>query len=329
MRELKDALTLVERARNKRAWEPRKEMTFATTFPEFTHFRSLNRFLTLCAVDVGFTDGNEKAAITALLDSFRVCDAACVSGTLIGVLVSRAGQAMSLRAIEKHVSRFSLLDCKTIAGYVDDQLKKRDDFTRALGGETNAVNRAIESMFKDLDSDDYLPEDLRKRLADVPASLRGITIANAKTLYAERIKAPKERFEKGEKEWATYLDSRPPDEESNVTAQSPIEYQVVEMFIPALDQVLSAALLRRVQMRLLRAAMAVMTYRWTYGKLPPKLDGIAPDEVLRDPITGANFRYRVRDEYFELIGTGSREHGEIRLLYRRTATNQGGPPPPY
>lgn len=313
---LKSILRILEIARSKKSWDPRKFLGFETLYPEYTHFRELGRFLNLVVVDAEFSIGNGRAATQAILDGFRVGEICETGGTLIGVLVSKACQAVSMRSVEKNLARFSIPDCKAIENYATENLKQPSSFGAAVKSEKDVMMRFLDNLFTDGETAQTIGDSLTEELKKVPESQRGQIIADAKREYNAAAAEVVGLFDKTERDWAIFVDARASRQSSEAPTQPTLSSLISGSLTPSYDQVISASLLRRIQVRLLRAAMVVMQYRWTNDKLPERLAGIANDEIIRDPITGGLLQYRPKGNSFELIGTGARAMGEIRLLYR-------------
>jgi len=322
---LKEMFRLIESARNKKVWDPRPSITIDTVFPEFSAFRRLAQFSNQVVVDTEFALGNGAAATQAILDGFRIGDAGERSQTLIGSLIARAVQAISLRSISLNLDRFSIADCRLIDSYVAEKLAREDTAVAAIASERKAMLKVIDDMFEHQE-EGFFPPDLRAKINAVPVGQRPGIISLTKELYEERADKMESIFSGDERKWASYLDTKN-EPEQEVTSQEALPHQVAALLTPVLDQMLNAVLLRRLQLRLVRPIMAVLVYRWEHDSLPEKLSDAAELRVVTDPITGSPYQYRKRKPQFEVLGLGTRAMGEIRILQQMAAGSSAPPPP--
>lgn len=327
----KDVFPLLETARKKGIWDPRTKVDTETFFPEFAGFRDVVKFLSVIACEVHFAEGNFHAATQDLLDSFRIADACATSPTLIGALVYRANQAIALRALEKHLVRFSLPDCLAIDQYAKVALTQPDMFARSIRAEAETVNGFVDTVFsgKATESLDYLDSDFLNEISKLGATQRLGYAEQTKSILRKRYGELIEILSKDERTMAKFLNDKKADEGDETTdAQKPIPERAADQFAFVDSQIVQVALLQKVQMRLLRAAMAILQFRWQNDRLPTRLTDAGEAAIVNDAITGQPFTYRNRGQSFELTGKGSQSMGEIKLYYRRPAPGGNEPPPP-
>ncbi|MEQ1934386.1 MAG: hypothetical protein ABL962_11000, partial [Fimbriimonadaceae bacterium] len=94
------------------------------------------------------------------------------------------------------------------------------------------------------------------------------------------------------------------------------------------SRMVQTALIQQTQLRLLRASCAVVKYRWMNEVYPSTLKAAASTEIITDLVTGLPYRYRVIGSDFEILATGSKKTGDIKLRWRGPVTESGDPPPP-
>lgn len=327
----KDVFPLLEAARKKGIWDPRTNLDTVTFFPEFAGFKDVVKFLSVIACEVHFADGNFHAATQDLLDSFRIADACATSPTLTGALAYRANQAIALRALEKHMVRFSLPDCLAIDDYAKGALTQPDMFARSIRAEAETVNGYVDTVFGGKASEflEYLGSEILKEIDKLSATQRLGYAEQTKSILRRRYSVLIEILSKDERTLAQFLNEKGPDEgDENADAQKPIPERVADQFAFVDTPIIQVALLQKVQMRLLRAAMAILQFRWQNDRLPLRLTDAGEPAIVNDAITGQPFTYRNRGQSFELTGKGSQSMGEIKLYYRRLAPGGNEPPPP-
>jgi hypothetical protein len=348
LEKFRDVFPIFEAARKKEVYDPRTGYNMNTLFPEYAYFKVVDRFLLNCAVEVAYADGQPAQAMEHYIDAFRLADTSACSPIYIGALVSKALISMNLSSLEKSLVRVSLRDCDRMTTYADEWLTRPDPFLRSAQGEQASSMDFIDDLFgaqswlkQDQDSgsktatsgkDD--PVDifalLAQKINTLSADKRAIYRQQTRDLLAKKSGDVIDSFKGKEKDWAAYLDSHstpPPPQE--LDEQSPIPDLVVDSIMPMSDQLMSVALLERIQIRLMRATGYVMRYRWNYGRLPSRILDAGSLEVMTDPVTGQPFGYKVMGEGFELSAQGAKSMGKITLGYRRPpSSGSGGEAPP-
>ncbi len=332
MTALKDVFPLLEAARKKGSWDPRTRLGTDTIFPEFAVFKDIVKFLSIVACETHFAEGNFHAATQDLLDSFRIADACATSPTLIGALVYRGNQAIALRALEKHMVRFSLPDCLAIDQYAKETLARPDMFARAIRAEGETVSGFVDTIFggkADAETLEYLDSGLIKEIEKLGASQRLGYAEQTKNILRKRYGELIDILSKDERTMSLFLnEQKSEDVDQAAEDQKPIPERAADQFGFVDLQIVQFALLQKVQMRLLRTAMAILQFRWQNDRLPLRLTDAGEPAIVNDAITGQPFTYRNRGQSFELSGKGSQSMGEIKLYYRRPVQGGNEPPPP-
>lgn len=328
--EFKPVLVLVESARNKRIWDPRPLTKQPDGHPPDPGLRSLASFLTTFACDYEMADGNRRAATRALADAMRAAEAAYASEGLLGAYTGYLIQKQVSDRVHLHLARLTVPDCEALLKVTEEHLAMRP-FEAAWKFSIADTQRSIESVFRDPKKEDFEDSeaDFSDLLAATPAE-RARLKTETQNLFRRKVEELGVPAVFGPKELSDYIDANPrrdlaTDPRIN---ERPIPERFLEINMVGPDLCLEIAAIREIQLRLLRATLTVARYRWHFDRFPSKLTDAGAANVVTDPVTGLPYRYRIKDQDFELIAAGPKAKGEITLSTEWKWTPPKGMAPP-
>lgn len=342
MHEFRAVFPLVEAARKKAVRDPRDPATLDqdTLFPEYSYFRTIAKFLTLVAVDVDQADGRPIIATNHIVDCFRISEALTTSPTLIAALVGRTVHAVALASIERNLARLTLPECEALDRYAGWFLSQESALGKSVRADSRWILTFVDKLFqldpKTIDpKNGMVPESLLTAIQKVPVTARPGYAAKVKAKLEAQVKEVVDLLAKDERAWVAYLDQkelpRPGDagQERFLDANhdAPLEDRVVDTIGGSYEMVVQPLFMQQTQMRLLRVCCAVIQFKWMNGVYPASLKQAGPAEMMTDRVTGQPYRYRITGSDFEVIAQGSKSLGDIKLRWRKAATESGTPPP--
>ncbi len=341
MRQFREVFPLLEAARKKGVRDPRNPATLDqdTLFPEYSEFKTLVKFLSLVAVDVDQADGRPIIATGHLMDCFRISDALATSPTLIAALVGKAVHALAFLSVEKNLSRLTLPECDALDRYAASFLSQESPLAKSVRADSRWVLTFVDKLFqldpKTIDPESgMVPASLLAAIKKVPASTLPGYAAKVKAKLEAQVNEVEELLAKDERAWVAYLDERASfgadvrkNEFIDGDPEAPLEDRVVNTVGPVYEPIVQVSLMQQTQMRLLRVCCAVINYKWQNGSYPASLKQAGPAEMMTDRVTGQPYRYRITGSDFEVIAQGSKSLGDIKLRWRKAATESGNPPP--
>jgi hypothetical protein len=319
------ALAYLENARNKPLFDPRKGMPFnpEETPPELAVMKTTAKFCTMMA-DWNYAQGRPLAAGQNTMDVFRMSQMLKTSPLMINALVSRAITALGLASVERHLPHMSYPEAVNLGNYAKEQIGKPSPFVAALGTEKSTTLQQL--------------GDLRNGKATAGNAVQEAVLALSPGERKTVIDTAQERavrnydqviavLAKDELEWVGFLNKMSKPGSEDQPSDVPLDQQLAESGLPT-NSVLEVAVMERVQLRLLRAAMAIVQYRWVNDLFPDALKDVGSDELFVDCVLKVPMKYRNLGTEFELSATGPPRLGELRLRFRRAAGFDGPPPPP-
>lgn len=314
---MRGPIELIRRGNTKAVFDPRKEITSGTAFPEFAGFKSLAHGISMTA-HAQFADGSSAAATDTLLAGMQMADK-YGRFTLISGLVGIASTAIVLRAFDEHQGLLSAKDwakveaeCTAIlnspnavvqvfqyeARYTEHMLLKElaqtDDLTELLavyGEEATAEERELISNWKRM-----TPAQRGQLCTRVVGVLR--------PHYAEL----QRRLAGPESGWEMPAAPEP----------GGLEGMIIDTFLPVHQSAADAFARIRTQVRLLRLHAAVRQYWFEHRQLPQSFAKLKYRETARDPLTGSEFVMEPSaGGSYRLYSRGNSRLGEIELTYKR------------
>lgn len=324
----REVKTLVANARSKKIWDPRPPDK-RSKYPRFSTFTGLGQFLTKFVAETEIADGNWNLATRAYLDTFLIGDAAETTQMLGQALVATLNQMKVYDTAARHLSRLSLPDCDALDKELSKQLAAPNPFEIATATGTDLTLARIDEALGNPKKEEMaeLGSIGTDFMAASPAQ-RAIYIEQAKTLYRKAVADSIAPLKLNLKELAEYLDAHPKQAQTRdpEADQYPIPRRLLDLIVPVNDPILASALTRGVKLRLFRAALMIVRYRWHFDKLPAKLEDVGAPAILTDPVTESFYTYRIKDQEFEIIAKGSKAMGDVKLAYSIPSSTVKAPP---
>lgn len=309
--------SLVLEGSRKPAFDPRQQISEDTLFYELRHLKNVVRFL--CAqARVQFADGESTNGTQTLTAALKLSDSLKRSRVLIGNLVGVANQSIALAEFDACMTRMSIADLKSVEQTCDDLLQS-PGLRMSLAGEAEYVLGRFQRIAQapqlwgdfldELDMEDV--QELNRLKAATPDQIR-TACDRAMTVSRVVHKRMSDLLDSDEAEWpakAAELD-QPVETEANPFVQVLLSQLGIH------HQVLRTEFKQRIQLRLLKAHMAVQRFALERGQLPTDLTQLGDEALTRDPATGKPFKYIVTKKVYELYSHGGFDIGRIDLTYK-------------
>lgn len=308
---------LIRRGNSKAVFDPRREITSATAFPEFSGFKLLANALAMTA-HAQFADGSSAAATDTLLLGLEMADK-YGRFTLISGLVGIAHTAILLRSFDDHLSMLSAKDWAKVEGFctsilnspnsvmqvfqyearytesmLKNELAKADDISELIaidGDEISAEQRAILATWK------RMTLSQRSELCD-----RLIAMLRPHNAEIQRRLAGPERG------WEMPALPKP----------GGLEELLIDSLVPVYQAAADAFARIRTQFRLLRLHAAIRQYWFEHMQLPQSFAKLKYREYAMDPLASSEFVLEPgTGNGYRLYSKGNSRLGQIELLYRR------------
>lgn len=316
------SIELVRRGNSKAVSDPRKEITSATAFPEFTDFKLMAHGLAMTS-HAQFGDGSSSAATDTLLIGLEMADK-YGRFTLISGLVGIAHTAILLRSFEDHLNMLSAKDWAKV-----------EALCTSILNSPNAVVQVFQ--FEALHTERMLINELAK--AD---DISGLVAIDGEEMSAEQrgILARWKRMTPAQRsDFCTRLAGllRPHNAEIQRRLAGPengwempalpkpggLEELIIDSLSPVYQSAADAFARNRTQLRLLRLHAAIRQYWFEHMQLPQSFAKLKYREYAMDPLAGSEFVLEPtsRNNY-RLYSKGNSRLGEIELVYRRRIEGQ-------
>lgn len=315
--EFKSSADLLDAARSKNIWDPRPESSRSSKVVSVAGLMAVARFSVDFRAEVEFADGRPHAATACLRDAMRSSEAATSIGDVSGFLSAVVNNRLVFEAVSKHLPHLSLPDCLALEAAIDPMLDGRPSLLAGMQREIRAKAVALDLIRRMPRAE--LDENGLGFLAGLAEPELARYISEAKDLHRRQMSDLAAPLVMTLPDLAAFVDNQKPLERPDAQSleQMPIPVRILaQISVDSLGSVPSAALVQEVQIGLLKAALAVNRFRWTYDQLPPKLTAAGPPEVMTDPLSGQLFRFKILDGEFELSSVGSRVTGPISLSHR-------------
>lgn len=318
---------LLHQAWRKKIWDPRPPAS-RFKYPGYPHFARLGTYLTSVVTEVEMADGNWHRATQAMVDALQVAETAEAMESHAGALYSYALQAMVLRSVSSNLSRIAVTDCLTLNEAVRRMIKARP-YERAAERHLEVTLSSFQTALRD-QTPGAMDEFGKAGAAFSAASpaQRAIYADQAAELIRKAFAESASVMRLGIKEMAQYIDEHPraitpSDREQD---QYPIPVRLAAMVAPGPAN-LEYAFLRDQQLRVLRATLELTRYRWHFDALPTSPVDLFGTDIMIDPVTGKPYRIRVIEGGFEVIGSGPKSIGDVKLNTIFTPPMPFNPPP--
>ncbi|MBV6458982.1 MAG: hypothetical protein HONBIEJF_02121 [Fimbriimonadaceae bacterium] len=323
----RDCLELLRRGAAKPTFDPRLDsLDFNTEFGDFSLLRDLAR-ISLMAAAVESAHGRQRQAVDQIVLALVVGDSIRKTA-MIGQLVANAIYQQAFAEIEKRQAGFGLGEWQRMQEWAQAKIASNDEIMEVLKTEFGVLER---HMF---DPNESAKDFLRKiydggldESSEPPEFVKSLSESAAATVRANA----RRRLQEAAREWvdhlsgdeASWLKNMPQPRGLNIEAdkvktRQELEEVVLATMQPVHEQILISHARMRTQVRLLSLNAKIQRFRLHHDKLPAALAGVAEEEELDDPHSGAPFVYELREDgTFRLYSKGFRNTGEIEFRYRR------------
>ncbi len=312
---VRQARALIDAAMLKPMRPPVRELTAATTFPEFAGFRDCARLLS-AEMHLLFAEGRTAAALVSFSQGLRL-GSAPKAEVLIGGLVGVAIDAILLARLMRHLEQCTPRDCDRIQATLREHIEAdKGNAEKSIAAEIRFLENMLPTLentniesFKELFSDNDDPN-----LAQIQSQFLAI----------QRDPAAKKRFvtafmsgAQAQQQWAqAYLENPyvlPPEPK---LPEGTLEGALLSAITPTYPGAVERFIQDRIQCQLLYCQTAIRKYKWQWEKLPENLDALKLAEWALDPYTRQPFRYEKKGETYELFSVGPLgENGQRVPIY--------------
>jgi hypothetical protein len=320
--------SLVEAGNAKPIFDPRRNYSLETLFPEYAHFKMLVRIAT-ARVEVQLADGDGSGAVRTLTHAYTFADR-IGSFTLIGRLVSIACSSILNAALEQWLPLLPERGVDRLTQAIGACLAGEPGLIRVMEQERVIMREAARAIAENPDmsmmlmvfDDEKDPAGLAKehatirRLRSATPTQRTQILDAAFQVASRRLDQVVRQLRQPESQWFNQVGGP-------VAGDRDVE-TIAGSLHPFSDGAVSAEAKYRTQLRLARAALRIHAYRWRTGKLPAKAEEVIASEEWLDPLAGSVLRYEpLAAGGFRVYSVGNAQTGEIALRWRRPQTVSG------
>jgi hypothetical protein len=326
---------LIQAGNGKRAWNPHAP---GSDQPELGPFKAINK-ITDHACYALFADGKSSKALDLLLDGLTFSRRIRCGGT-VTELVGIASQSIVLSRFERSLSFLSQRDAARTIAYVSAAMKEPFGYAAMLGRQHEFALLSLSRMTTDpvgwlqtmkgsVDPyEDVTLMNLRS-IAQQPAAERQAAIAGFTKVVDDSYRWQVASLQQPESKWVSSIQVGSPD--ANEPGAGDDIAKLLGMNLRAsYDQLVSAVVRSRTQLRLLGLHARIIDFRWKNNRLPVNLREAAPEDECFDPAANDEFQYVPSGSSYELYSKGFGLIGRIDLRYRslRGPDSPDGPIPP-
>ena len=304
---VRQARALIDAAMLKPLSSPIRELTIATTFPEFAGFRDCARLLS-AEMHVLFSEGRTAAALVSFSQGMRL-GTAPKAIVLIGGLVGIAIDAILLARIKIHLEQLTPRDCDRVQATLREHVEAdRGNAEKALAAEMRFVESMLpylETSLKETVEGALMADEEDSALANVRMQAEAIDsdpIAKKRVIAAflQGAKAHQARAQ-------AYLINPQVLSPEPKLSEGTLEGALVNSLTPVYTRAVEKFVQDRIQCQLLYCHTAIRKYKWEWEKLPDSLDAMKLADWALDPYTRQAFRYEKKGESYELFSVGPRD----------------------
>ncbi len=310
------ALWLLRAALNKPVFGPRQKLTYSTTLPELSQFRSLARLLANQQY-VLLADGKVPEAIGNARLAIRFANQV-QQDTLIHGLVGLAICRLALTPLAEHLDQLSARDCEAVYRLALEWLSLPNPQERIFAGDSRwtqeglaevgeeVKRKGVAALAATFSGDDAESRQLMQVFPTEPAAIDRL-VAEARVRiddYYQRV--------------AREL-KRPPWERAfpALAPGNDLASRLANMLIPSYENVDVAYTREMARMRLLACEVAIRRYRWEHNRLPAELSVLRLGDLTVDPFTGRPLEYAANGNRFTLSSVGALSQGSPNAVNGR------------
>ncbi|WP_395088408.1 hypothetical protein [Armatimonas sp.] len=300
---VRQARALIDAAMLKPILSPVRELTAATTFPEFAGFRDCARLLN-AEMHLLFAEGRTAAALVSFSQGLRL-GSAPKGEILIGGLVGVAIDAIVLARVMRHLEQCTPRDCDRIQATLREHVERdQGNAEKAIASEMRFVESILPTLeksgaevFSELfsDEDDPALAHLQRQIAALQRDS-----AEKKRVFSAFVRGAQANLDRA----LTYLsapNTLPPEPK---LPEGSLEAALVNALTPTFPTAVEQFVQDRINWQLLYCHAAIRKYKWEWEKLPENLEVLKLGEWALDPYTRQPFRYEMKDKIYELSSAG-------------------------
>ena len=330
---VRQARGLMDAAMLKPISPPPRELSFFTTFPEFSGFRDCARLLNT-EMHVLFSEGRTAAALVSFSQGLRL-GSAPKSQVLIGGLVGIAIDAILLKRVMLHLEQLTPRDCDRIQVTLREHVERdKGSALASLSAEAKTFEAAMELGRKNL------AEFLEGLFTEpTPDSETGALPSAEEVVAYQRTRKQIDALKDNPAGQARILDNVISANKARVQAEltylaaphsSPtipegpkgeLEQGIFDTLTPMYRSASNRFIQDRIQFQLLYCHAAIRKFKWEWEKLPESLEALKLAEWAFDPYTRQPFRYEKKGESYELFSVGpvgeDGKRGPVHLPWRK------------
>lgn len=327
------ALELLNIGNRKPIIDPRRNKSWDTRFPEYGQMRALAR-LCVTGAYVAFADGRPATGTQYLMDALALGDR-IGRGIFLARLVGIAIQGIAIQGLETYLPLMSAKDAQKVGEFVPSLVPVRPLAEDCLRFEFDFLMRSVPTILNMLESADGLDPYTESKSEISARELLQKLSQSDKAKLGEKLVATILRqrdmhlaiFRRPESEWDTALQfSGEVSQEPVITNVTDLEEFLSAMMLPAFSQLGRSEIVNRTQLRLVRLAALVQSFKWENDRLPKSLAEAVEASDIVDPVSRGQFQYEVSEQTFRVYSKGSTTTGEIGLRYIRPSPNEVPPP---
>ena len=302
-----EALRLLRLGLAKPVLSPREYVGPTTLLPEFAHFRSLARLLSIQQY-VFLADGRITDAIMNVRLGLRL-GRAIQTDTMISGLVGVAVNALSLTTLGSHLDQLSVRDCALLYQVCLEWLREPDPYLGALAAERQGMKNTLQELRAGIRAKGA--GAVNELLSPEPDDPGTAALKDSISSDPEQAEAA---FQQAEKQMDAFLGRVLEEARKPSWQRASLSYEddgslasrFVSMLMPAYEKVGDAYTRDQARIRLLACHAAILQYRWEHDRLPPSLDVLNLGELIIDPFTGQPVQYEVAGTRYRLASVGPR-----------------------
>ena len=300
---VRQARVLIDAAMLKPMLSPIRELSVATTFPEFAGFRDCARLLS-AEMHLLFAEGRTAAALVSFSQGLRL-GSAPKAEVLIGGLVGVAIDAILLARLMRHLEQCTPRDCDRIQATLREHIERDQGNTeKAIAKEMRFVESVLPTLEKstpEVFAELFSAQDdpsLAHLQRQITALQRDST--EKKRVFSAFVRGAQANLDRA----LTYLaapNTLPPEPK---LPEGSLEAALVNALTPTFPRAVEKFVQDRINWQLLYCHAAIRKYKWEWEKLPENLDVLKLAEWALDPYTRQPFHYESKGETYELFSAG-------------------------
>jgi len=315
----------------KAVYDPRRDLSVETMFPEFAQFKMLAK-IGINKAYVEFSEGRTDQAVGDLLEGLKF-SRSIFGGTLISSLVSIGMQAIFLSEFQRHLGQLSYSDARlidrTCKSLLDTPYPLVETYKREYSLAVNSVDHVIDNP--SLVLEDEIEKAFGPAIQNLSEpdkhQLKGLVLQGLQSRYDALLQ---ELNEPG----SSLVRGRDPQDPPTALDDKSVSNLALAMLNALRSksgnlQIHRAIARGKVQLMLLRLHAKVIQYHWQNYRWPTKIEEFADASSGIDPYSEQPFHYELKEGSYRLYSTGVPGFGPIELKYRPLPTPQdSGPVPP-